>query len=70
MVLITIIASATAWMVAAVGPLLRVAAGMPAGIEGVVGVMVEVETLMHQNHGSWPATLLGLMDRYVLVGWL
>ena len=56
------------WMVTAASPLLHIAAGTPAGIEGVVGVAVEAETLMHWDRGAWPATLLGLMDRYVLVG--
>ena len=44
-----------------------VAAGTPAGVEGVAGIAVEAKTLMHRNHGTWSAALLGLMDRYVLV---
>jgi len=43
-------------------PLLCIAVGTPAG------VAVEAETLMHRDHAVRPATLLGLMDQYILVG--
>ena len=49
-------------------PLVRISTGTPAGIDGVAGVSVEAEMLMHQNRGTWPTTLLVLMDRYVLIG--
>ena len=55
-------------MVTAASPLLRIPTGTPAGVEGVTGIVVEAETLMHQNHGAWPTTLLGQMDRYIHVG--
>jgi len=67
LVLTAVIASAIAWLVAVASPLLCITTGMPVGVEGVAGVTVEAETLMHQNHGAHPAALLGLMDQYVLV---
>ena len=39
-----------------------VAAGTPAGIEGVVRVTVAAETLVHRDHGAWPAASLCLVD--------
>ena len=67
-VLTTIIVSASTWMVAMASPLLRIAIGTPTGIEGVTGVAVEAETLMHRDNAMRPATLLGLMDWYILIG--
>ena len=55
-------------MVPTASPFLCIIVGMPAGVEGVAGVAVEAKTLMHRNHGARPTALLGLMDRYVLVG--
>ena len=40
----------------------HIAMGTPAGIEGVTRVMVEVETLKHQDCGAWSATLLCMVD--------
>ena len=54
-------------MVAVASPLHRITIGTPAGIKGVTGIMVEAETLMHQNYSAWPTALLGLMDRYIIV---
>jgi len=36
--------------------------GTPAGIEGVVRVTVEAETLMHRGRSARPAALLRLVD--------
>ena len=37
-------------------------AGTLAGIQGVVHITVEAETLMHRGHGAWPTTSLRLVD--------
>ena len=55
-------------VVAAASLLPLIAVGTPTGIQGVARVTVEDETLMHRNRGVWPTMLLGLMDRYVLIG--
>ena len=55
-------------VVAAASILPYVAMGMSMGVEGVTRVTVEAETLMHRDHGAWPAALLLLVDRYVHVG--
>ena len=61
-ILAAVVASTMMWGVAVASPLPHITASMPTGIEGVACVMVEAETLMHQNRGAWPVTLLGLMD--------
>ena len=67
-VLATIVASATMWVVAAASLLPRIAAGTPVGVEGVMCIMVEAETLVHRNRGAWPTALLCLVDQHVLIG--
>ena len=62
MVLTAVIASATTRVVAVAILLPRIAAGMPAGVEGVGRVTVEAETLMHWDHGARPTALLRLVD--------
>ena len=62
MVYTAVVASATMRMVAMVSSLRRIAAGMSAGVEGVVRVMVAAETLMHRDRGAWPTTLRRLVD--------
>ena len=47
MVLTAVIASAMTWMVTAASPFLGIIARTPMGIDGVVGIAVEVDTLMH-----------------------
>ena len=37
-------------------------AGTLAGIQGVVHITVEAETLMHRDRDTWHATLLCLVD--------
>ena len=49
-------------VIAVASPLPRIAAGMPAGIEGVARITVAAETLMHRDHGAWPTTLRRLVD--------
>ena len=44
------------------GPLPRVATGTPAGIEGVARILVVIKTLVHQDRGAWPTTLMCLVD--------
>ena len=62
MVLAAVVASATMRVVATASPLSRMAAGTPTGIKGVAHVTVAVETLMHWDHGAWPAALWRLVD--------
>ena len=57
-----VVASATMRVVAVASLLPRIAAGMPADIEGVERVTVETETFMHRDHGVRPAALLHLVD--------
>ena len=44
--------------------------GMSASIQGVTRITVEVETLMHQDRGTWPIALLCLVDWHVPIGLL
>ena len=62
LVLAVVVASAMTRVVAASSLLPCIAAGTPAGVEGVACVMVEAETLMHQDRGARPITLLHLVD--------
>ena len=68
MVLAAVVASTMMRVVAVASPLPCITTGTPTGIEGVVCVAVETEMLMYQNHSARPTVLLGLMDRYILVG--
>ena len=61
-VLAAVVVSTMTWVVTVASPLPHVATGRPTGIEGVACVMVEGETLMHQNHGTRPTTLSCLVD--------
>ena len=61
-VLAAIVASTTMRVVAMATSLPRITAGMPAGIEGVVRVMVAVKTLMHRDCGTRLTTLSCLVD--------
>ena len=61
-VLATVVAFAMMWVVATASPLPRITIGMLAGVEDVTCIVVEAETLMHQNRGAWPAALLCLVD--------
>ena len=49
-------------VVATAGPLPRIAAGTPVGIEGVARITVAAETLVHQDRSAWPAASLRLVD--------
>ena len=62
LVLAAVVASATMRVVAAAGPLPHVAAGTPAGIEGVAHITVAAETLVHRDRGAWPTASLRLVD--------
>ena len=64
-VLTTIIASATARVIAVVSSLSRIIVGTPASVEGIACAMVEAETLMHRVHGVLRTTLWRLVDRRV-----
>jgi len=61
-VLAAIVASAMTRVVAMASLLPLIAAGMPAGIQGVAHVTVEAETLMHWGCGAWPTASLRLVD--------
>ena len=68
MVLAAVVASATMMVVDTASVLPCISVGTPMGIEGVARVMVEAEMFMHRDCGAWPAALLRLVDRHVLIG--
>ena len=61
-------ASTMTWVVVVASPLPCIAVGTPTGVEGVMCVAMEAETLMYQDHGARPAALLCLVDQHILVG--
>ena len=61
-VLAAVVASAMMRVVAMASLLPLITIGTPAGIQGVVRVMVEAETLMYRDSGAWPIALLHLED--------
>ena len=52
MVLVVVVAFATARVIGMASSLSRIIMGMPTSIEGVACVTVAAETLMHQDHGA------------------
>ena len=64
-VLVAVVASAMARVIAMASSLSRVIVGTSMGVEGVVCITVAAETLMHRNRGALPITLWRLVDRRV-----
>ena len=62
LVLAVVVASVMTRVVAIAGFLSLVASSTPTGIQGVTSVTVEVETLMHWDHGALLAALWHLVD--------
>ena len=62
LVLLVVIASTPSRVVTTAGPLPRIVAGMPVGVEGVTRVTVATETLMYRDRGAQPTALWRLVD--------
>ena len=62
MILTTVLASTMMRVVAAASLLPLITMGTSVGIQGVTRVTVEVETLMHRDHGACPVASLCLVD--------
>ena len=69
-VLAAVIASTTTRVIAASSSLSWVIVGASASVEGVVCVMVAVETLMHRDCGVLPTSLWFLVDQRIPDGML
>ena len=61
-IILTVVVSTAVRVVTMASPLLRITAGMSAGVEGVARVTVATEMLLHQNRDVWPAIMWRLVD--------